>query len=213
MEKFIIKLSFILNTTNHEQLKHYIKSLIFFNSFRYGGNKYIESDEDLDNEENKYLEGLMLKKKTKKVNLKGKDGGHRTEILLYGEVLEKLTSLQGLKMFYYSTWKTSIKEHFFQFKDNYKLIRDNNSGNIFLDNYLDLKKVMDDKDVCPFFKNIIKKFIKCHNIKDKDMYINIRFSSKKNPELLYENEDIGEILINPDYEEFYPRTYYKDYNP
>ena len=137
MEKFIIKLSFILNITIHEQLKHYIKSLIFFNSFRYGGNKYIESDEDLDNEENKYLEGLMLKKKTKKVNLKGKDGGHRTEILLYGEVLEKLTSLQGLKMFYYSTWKTSIKEHFFLFKDNYKLIRENNAGNIFLDNYLD----------------------------------------------------------------------------
>ena len=46
LEKFIIKLSFILNTTIHEQLKHYIKSLIFFNSFRYGGNKYIESDED-----------------------------------------------------------------------------------------------------------------------------------------------------------------------
>lgn len=45
------------------------------------------------------------------------------------------------------------------------------------------------------------------------MYINIKFSSKKNPELLNENEDIGEILINPDYEEFYPRTYYKDYNP
>ena len=79
----------------------------------------------------------MLKKKTKKVNLKVKDGGHRTEILLYREVLEKLTSLQGLKMFYYSTWKTSIKEHFFLCKDNYKLIRENNSGIIFLDNYLD----------------------------------------------------------------------------
>ena len=106
-----------LNTTIHEQLNHYIKSLIFFNSFRYGGNKYIESDDDLNNEENKYLEGLMLQKKTKNVNMKGK-GEHRTEILLYGEVLEKLTILQGLKMFYYSIWNDSIKGHF----SNLKLI-------------------------------------------------------------------------------------------
>ena len=29
LEKFIIRLGFILNTTIHEQLKHYIKALIF----------------------------------------------------------------------------------------------------------------------------------------------------------------------------------------
>ena len=87
LEKFIIELSFILSTCIQEGLKHYIKALIFFNSFRY---------------------------------IKGMDGRHRTEILLYGEILEELTSLQGLKMFYYSTWKTSIKEHFLKFKDNYK---------------------------------------------------------------------------------------------
>ena len=63
LEKFIIKLGFILNTAVHEQLKHYVKALLFFNSYRFGGNIYIESDEDLDNEENQYLEGLMKKKK------------------------------------------------------------------------------------------------------------------------------------------------------
>ena len=120
LENFIIKLSFILNTVVHEHLNSYIKALIFFNSFRYKEKKRIENDEDLDNQENKYLSGLMTKKKAKKNNLKEMDGGKRTEILLYGEALEKLTSLQGLKMFYYSTWETSINEHFLKFKDNYK---------------------------------------------------------------------------------------------
>ena len=120
LEKFIIELSFILSICIQEGLKHYIKALIFFNSFRYKEKKRIESDEHLDNQENKYLSGLMAKKKSKKNRLKGMDGRHRTEILLYGEILEELTSLQGLKMFYYSTWKTSIKEHFLKFKDNYK---------------------------------------------------------------------------------------------
>jgi hypothetical protein len=121
LEKFIIELSFILNTCIQVVLKHYIKALIFFNSFRYKETKRIDRDDNFDNQENnKYLSGLMVKKNSKKNRLKGMDGRHKTEILLYGEVLEKLTSLQGLKMFYYSTWKTSIKEHFLKFKDNYK---------------------------------------------------------------------------------------------
>ena len=63
---FIIKLGFLLNTIIHEQLKHYIKALIFFNSFRFGIKSHIESDEDLDNEENIVLKGLMKKREKKK---------------------------------------------------------------------------------------------------------------------------------------------------
>ena len=215
LEKFIIKLGFILNTTVHEQLKHYVKALLFFNSFRFGENIHIESDEDLDNEENQYLEGLMMKKKmSKKNNLMGKDGGHRTEILLYGEVLERLTSLQGLKMFYYSTWDTSIKEHFLKFKNNYNQKGEAKSGNILPINYLNLNEIFNDKDVCPFLKKILRKFMNCKSIKEKDLLININFSSKKNPETLDEKQgDNGEILIDPDFKEIFPRTYYRDYNP
>ena len=198
MEKFIIKLGFILNTAVHEQLKHYVKALLFFNSFRFGGNIYIESYEDLDNEENQYLEGLMKKKKiSKKNSLMGKDGGHRTEILLYGEVLERLTSLQGLKMFYYSTWDTSIKEHFSRFKDNYNQKKESKSKNFLPTNYLNLNDIFNDVDV-----------------KEKDLLININFSSKKNPEIPGEKQgDNGEILIDPDFEEIFPRSFYRDYNP
>ena len=109
LEKFIIRLGFILNTTIHEQLKHYIKALMFFNSFKFGLKKHIESDEDLDNDENIFLNGLMKKrKKKKKISLNGKDGGHRAEILLYGQVLERISCIQGLKMFYKSTWNIII---------------------------------------------------------------------------------------------------------
>ena len=213
LEKFIIRLSFILNTCIHEQLKHYIKALIFFNSFRYKEKKRIESDENLDNQENKYLTGLIAKKKkAKKKSLKGMDGGHRTEILSYGEVLEKLTSLQGLKMFYYSTWKTSIKEHFLKFKDNYKSEIEIKNNSLF--NFLNLEEILKDNDVCPFFRKIIKKFIEFKNVKAKDIYIDVNFSSKKNPEISDEEQgENKEILIDLNYEEFYPRSYYKDYNP
>lgn len=153
LEKFIIELGFILNTAVHEQLKHYVKALLFFNSFRFGGNIYIESDEDLDNEENQYLEGLMKKKKiSKKNSLMGKDGGHRTEILLYGEVLERLTSLQGLKMFYYSTWNTSIKEHFSRFKDNYNQKKESKSKNFLLKTI-----IFPFKEMCIFISKIFLK--------------------------------------------------------
>lgn len=71
LENFINQLGFLLNTTIHEQLKHYVKAIIFFNSFRFGEIKHIESDEDLDNDENKFLEGLIIKVKNKNNYLKG----------------------------------------------------------------------------------------------------------------------------------------------
>ena len=143
----------------------------------------------------------------------GKDGGHRTEILLYGEVLERLTSLQGLKMFYYSTWDTSIKEHFSRFKDNYNQKKESKSKNFLSTNYLNLNDIFNDEDACPL-KKILRKFMDCKRIKEKDLLININFSSKKNPEIPGEKQgDNGEILIDPDFEEIFPRSCYRDYNP
>ena len=214
LEHFIIRLSFILNTVIHEQLKHYAKSLIFFNSFRYGEKKHIESDEDLDNEESEYLKGLMAKKGKKNKNLNGKELGHRTEVLLYGEVLEKLTSLQGLKMFYKSTWETSIEEHFSLFKNNYISELKNKPGMYSANSYFDLNEIFGDEDICPFFKKILQKFIEFKNIKSKDLFIDVNYTSLKNPEnYIEEQEGNSKIHINLNYEEHFDRDNSRDYNP
>lgn len=81
-------------------------------------------------------------------------------------------------------------------------------------NYLNLNDIFNDVDVCPFLKKILRKFMDCKRIKEKDLLININFYSKKNPEIPGEKQgDNGEILIDPDFEEIFPRSCYRDYNP
>ena len=46
------------------------------------------------------------------------------------------------------------------------------------------------------------------------MYIDVNFSSKKNSEISGEKQaENKDILIDLNYEEFYPRQYNRDYNP
>lgn len=209
LEKFIIRLGFILNTTIHEQLKHYIKALIFFNSFKFGLKKHIESDEDLDNDENIFLNGLMKKrKKKKKISLNGKDGGHRAEILLYGQVLERISCIQGLKMFYKSTWNTSIKKHFCDFNDNYGIEKKNKD--IDNESFFGLNIVFNDDDVCPFFKKILRKFTDCKNIKSEKALIDLKYSANKEPENC---DNKLELNINLNFEEDMKRPDVRDYSP
>jgi len=211
LELLIIKLGFLLNTTIHEQSKHYLKALIFYNSFRYGINYHIESDEDLENDENNYLKKLISKRGKKNKNLKGKDGGERTEIFLYGEILERLTCLQGLKMFYKSTWNTSIDKHLSDFKSNYSKEMYNKALKSSVQ-CLALKEICkdDNKDVCSFFKKIIQKFLEHKQIEQKNLLINLTYSSKKQSDSS-NNEIDSQIDIN--YEKIYKRSNFKDYNP
>jgi len=212
LELFIIKLGFLLNTTIHEQSKHYLKTLIFYNSFRYGKKNHIESDEDLENDENSYLKGLICKKGKKNNNLNGKDGGDRTEILLYGEVLKELTCLQGLKMFFKSTWNTSIdNNHFSDFINNYsKEISKKALKNSI--NYSDLKEIIEDggEDVCPFFKRIIQKFLECNKMNKKKVPIELNYSAKKKSE---SSNNIIDTKIDINFEQTFERSNLKDYNP
>lgn len=210
VELFIIKLGFLLNTIIHEQLKHYIKALIFFNSFRFGIKSHIESDEDLNNEENIVLKGLMKKRERKKKikSLSGKDGGRRTEILLYGQVLERLSCIQGLKMFYKSTWNTSIKKHFCDFNDNYGIEKKNKE--IDNESFFGLNIVFNDDDVCPFFKKILRKFTDCKNIKSEKALIDLKYSANKEPENC---DNKLELNINLNFEEDMKRPNVRDYSP
>ena len=208
LEYFVIRLGFILNTTIHEQLNHYIKALLFYNSFRFGKSKHIENDEELNNNVNVYLEGLMSKKGNKNKSIDGKDGCLRTEILLYGEVLERLTCIQGLKMFYISTWKKSIENHFLDFKDNYKKQLENNPS-VLGGSYFDLKNVLKDPDVCSFFKRLLEKFIQHKNIKNNNLVIDLNYSVKKKSESL--NNGFN-TKINIDYEINFNRSNIRDYS-
>ena len=59
LSKIICELSQILNATIHEQVKHYIKSLIFYNSFRFNIKKRINSNLYDYEEENKFIRGIL----------------------------------------------------------------------------------------------------------------------------------------------------------
>ena len=51
----------ILNTCIHEQLKHYMKALIFYNSFRFGISKRINSNLLEIDEERKLINSILYK--------------------------------------------------------------------------------------------------------------------------------------------------------
>ena len=54
ISKIMCELSEIVNTCIHEQLKHYLKALIFYNSFRFNIKKRINNDLYNYDEEDKY---------------------------------------------------------------------------------------------------------------------------------------------------------------
>ena len=83
--KICCQLSQILNTCIHEQLKLYMKELIFYNSFRFGISK--------------------------KINLIPLDEGEKVEVFLYGNILGKIYFSQSLELYKLSNWNKTIPEH------------------------------------------------------------------------------------------------------
>ena len=112
-------------------------------------------------------------------------------------------------MFYISTWNSSIQKHFSDFKDNYGL-NEKDSKSIFDASIFDLNKIFEEDDVCPFFKKILKKFNLFNNITDKNMLIDLRFSSNKTSE---NSNDNLELKVNLSFEDSFPRPNIKDYSP
>ena len=111
ISEIICELSQIINTCIHEQAKHYLKSLIFYNSFRLGIKKRINSNLFDYGEENKYIKGILKKfGKYKNIDF-AIDGGEKAEIYLYGNILEKIYFSQSFKLFKLSHWNKSIIEH------------------------------------------------------------------------------------------------------
>ncbi len=163
ISKIICELSQILNTCIHEQLKHYIKSLIFYNSFRFNLKKRIDSDLYNFDKENKYINGILYitKNKNKYYEI---DGGHKAEIFLYGDILNKIYFPQSLELFKKSNWNKEIEEHILSFNNANKKIKD--SYQIFT-----INEIYFNDDFCEFFRIFIKKFIETVEVRSKDSIV------------------------------------------
>ena len=119
ISKIIIELGFFLNTLIHEQFKHYIKGLLFYNSFRFKENRRLYSDISGYEKEKAFMDNIR-KKYSENKNEKFKqviDGGNRAEIYLYGNVLCKLYLAGALKMFDKTAWDLPVYKHLELFKE------------------------------------------------------------------------------------------------
>ena len=191
ISEIICELSQIINTCLHEQAKHYLKSLIFYNSFRFGIKKRINSNLFDYEEENKYIKGI-LKKYGKCKNFDfAIDCGEKLEIYLYGNILEKIYFSQSFELFKFSHWNKSIIEHIEMFLSSYNL----------KDNILEMKytDIRNDHDICDFLKSFIFKFIQAFNQKrgDKNQLIfDLNSSAGKIIEKGFNEIDSDSILFN-----------------
>ena len=129
LEKIIISFNLIINTIFHEQLKHYIKALVHYNSLRLNHITPLESDDKLSQESlDKYLK--IVKKKKELINypkisneefeeIINSDGGDKMEIILYGQKLQKLYIKAAIKMLDLDYYNVDISDHLLSFlKDN-----------------------------------------------------------------------------------------------
>ena len=111
----------LLITTLHEQFNHYLKMLVYYNSFIYNKNIECMSELNLSTQnEDDIFRNIM--KTFQKYNYKNKstlklpyeiDGGHKLEILLFGKILGDLFTSASLYIFRYSTWKKPLTEHLY----------------------------------------------------------------------------------------------------
>ena len=130
LEKIIISIYLIINTIFHEQMKHYIKALIHYNSLRLSHISPLESDDELTKESfDKYIKILKKKKELIKCPRISKeeleeiiysDGGDKLEILLYGQKLKKLYIKAAIRMLDREYYNTSISEHLMNFINDNK---------------------------------------------------------------------------------------------
>ena len=115
----------LLITILHEQFKHYLKTLIYYNSFRNSKKEEILSNRNIlfdINEENelylniiKYTEKYNNSRTSEIIIPKEIDGGHLLEILLFGNIINEIHITASFDIFFNSSWKADIKTHFLRF--------------------------------------------------------------------------------------------------
>ena len=202
ISKIICELSQILNTCLHEQLKHYIKSLIFYNSFRFNLKKRIDSDLDNYDKDDKYIKGILsiMKNKNKYDEI---DGGHKAEIFLYGGILDKVFFPQALELFKKSNWNKEIYEHLKCFNNANKNIK--NTYQTFY-----LNEIYLNNDFCEFFRLFIKIFIETIGDKITNSITFDNNASSRRPGYFRNNENKNTITFDYNCYINIKRNYIKD---
>ena len=161
ISKNIIEIGFLMNTMIHEQFKHYIKGLLFYNSFRFQEYKELDSDISSYEQDKFFIDNIRLKySEEKDIKLKPViDGGNRAEIYLYGDVLHKLYLIDALNMFDYKTWRLSVLSHLEEFNNN-------NNKKTSGKKLLTINEIINDKNMNKYLKDLFyqyNKFYKCNN--------------------------------------------------
>jgi len=188
LSKIINEISHILNTIIHEQFKHYIKGLLFYNSFRFKTEKRLYSDVSDYNHEKFYLDNIRKKyaKNKKEQFTPVVDGGHRAEIYLYGNILNKLYLGGALSMFNICSWKKSILDHLEDFNEN------NRPSNEIIQ--LSIDEVNNKYNLDDFLKQIciqFNKFYKCNN----QIVLNFSTSAERS-NYIYDNIPNNELVLD-----------------
>ena len=196
----------IINTYIHEQAKHYLKSLVFYNSFRAKVQKRINSDLFNYGEEQYFIEGLRQKfngaKKIKKIPI---DGGEKAEIYLYGEILGIIKFHQAIELYKISNWDKTIPQHIELFRNS-----PNKNKN---EEYEKIENLKKNKDYSEFFIKIIEIFDKLKKFKGYYFFNYNDNSGKRRNEKVGDEDDeddeddeISEQnLIKFDYSEYAER--------
>ena len=125
IERIIGNFAYLLNTLFHEQMKHYIKALIYYNSLRLNLSFSLVSDKPLKEETFEKYYNIVKKKKELldvfKVSndeireIKQSDGGDKLEILLYGQKLQHIYISAALYLLDIDSYNKSISEHLIEF--------------------------------------------------------------------------------------------------
>ena len=171
--EIVCQLAQILNTCIHEHIKHYIKALIFYNSFPLGIKKRIFSDLLEINEERKLVNKILKKNKNEYASVE-LDGGGKAEVFMYGNLLKKIYFGQALELFKIKNWDKTIPEHILTFN-----AAKNYNSQI---KFCTLEQIISNNEFCDFFKIIAKKFKKYYlKKKDEKFIFNFAASSTKSP--------------------------------
>ena len=200
ISKIINDLSSILNTLIHEQFKHYIKGLIFYNSFRFKITKRIDSDLSAYEQDKTFMEKIRFIYLSQDPEIYKSpiiDGGFRAEIYLYGQILSKIYFSQAYDMFKFSTWKLSIEEHLQKFNQNNQEIKEK-------DKLIIIENLKNDLDTCDFIKNILQEInvcLECNGVLKFDLSF---YSSYRQKEYKKEINEPGTLLF--DYSEYKENT-------